>query len=95
MCSILFLVSLEVILRSLQAQKSCTMKEYKDVGSNALIAYNASDAIDVTDATTGRQEQEAERQSLQIRGQLEMKTEENDLESPGVLKAISKNAAKQ
>ena len=71
------------------------MEEYEDVGSNALIAYNASDATDATDATTGGQEQEAERQSLQIMGQSELETEKNDLGSPGVLKATSGNSAKR
>ena len=30
-----------MILRNLQAQKTCIMEEYKDMVSNALIAYNA------------------------------------------------------
>ena len=68
------------------------MEEYEDVGSNALIAYNASDA---TDTTTGGQEQEAGRQSRQIMGQSELQTEENDLGNPRVLKATSRNAAKR
>ena len=95
LCSISFLVSLEVISRSLQAEKSCVMEEYKDVGSNALITYNAFDATNVTDATIGGQEQEARRQSLQIMGQSELETEENDLRSSRVLKAISRNVAKR
>lgn len=68
------------------------MEEYDDVGSNALIAYDASDA---TDATTEGQEQEAGSQSLQITRQLELEIEKNQLGNPGVLKATSGNAAKR
>ena len=55
------------------------MEEYEDVGSNALITYNATDA---TDATTGGQKLEAGRQNLQFMGQSELETEENDLGNP-------------
>lgn len=68
------------------------MEEYEDVGSNALIAYNATDA---TDTTTEGQEQEAGRQSRQIMGQPELETEEIGLGNLGVLKATSGNAAKR
>ena len=88
-------MSLAVISRNLQAQRSCAIEEYKDIGSNAFIAYNASDATNVTNAITGGQKQEARRQSLQIMGQSELETEENNLGSPGVLKATSRNAAKR
>ena len=60
-----------------------------------LIAYNASDATNVTNATTGRQKQEARRQNLQIMSQSELETKENDLGNPRILKAASKNAAKR
>ena len=40
------------------------MKKYEDMRSKALIAYNAFDVIDMTDATTGGQKREIGRQSL-------------------------------
>ena len=72
------------------------MEEYEDVGSNALIAYNATDATDATDATTATMEgqmQETGSQSLMITRQLELEMERNQLGNPGVLKPISGNAA--
>ena len=69
------------------------MEEYEDVGSNALIAYNAPDATDAAAATTGEQEQEAGRQSRQIMCEEELEMESNELENLGVLKATSGNAA--
>lgn len=45
------------------------MEEYEEVGSDALVAYNACDA---SAATAGRQEHEALSQSLQIVRQLEL-----------------------
>lgn len=65
------------------------MEEYEEVGRNALIAYDATDA---TAATRG-QEQEEGRQSLQIICQKELQTERNELGNPGILKPTSGNAA--
>lgn len=45
----LFLKSLEVILRITQPLKGCTMKEYKKMEINVLFGY---DEYDVTSATT-------------------------------------------
>ena len=42
------------------------MEEYDDVGSNALIAFNASDATDASDKTTGGQEQEVSKGKAKI-----------------------------
>lgn len=64
------------------------MEEYEDVGSNALIAYDA------TTATMEGQVQETGSQSLLITRQFELEMEKNQLGNPGVLKAISGNAAK-
>ena len=86
MCSTSFLESLEAISRSAQAQRSCTMEEYEDVESDALVAYDATAAI------TEGQEQS---QSPQITRQLELEAERNQLGNPGVLKATSGNAAKR
>ena len=71
------------------------MEEYKSVGNNALIAYNAFDTTNATDTITERQEQEAKRKNRQIIGQPELKTEENNLGNPRVLKATGGNAAKR
>lgn len=67
------------------------MEEYEDVGSNSLIAYDATDA---TTATMEGQVQETGSQSLLITRQFELEMEKNQLGNPGVLKAISGNAAK-
>ena len=71
------------------------MEEYEDVGSNTLIAYDATDATDTTTASIERQEQEAWSQSLLIARQLELEVERNQLGDPGVLKATNGDAAKQ
>lgn len=64
------------------------------MGSNMLIAYNASNATNVTATTMGRKEQEAGSQSLVITYQAELKVELNQVENSGVFKATSGNAAK-
>ena len=71
------------------------MEEYEDVGSNALVAYDASDATEATAATMEGQEQEVGSQSLLIARQLELEIERNQLGNPGVLKATSGNTAKR
>lgn len=60
-----------------------------------LIAYNASDVTIITNAITKEQEQKVEKQNLQIIVQSEPRTEKNNIESPGVFKATSENAAKR
>lgn len=62
--------------------------------SNALIAYNATDATNATNTTTEGQKQKARRQSWQIIGQPKLKTEEIDFGNYLVLKTTSRNAAK-
>ena len=62
------------------------MEDYEDVGSNALVAYDASDATEATAATMEGQEQEVRSQSLLIARQLELEIERNQLGNPGVLK---------
>ena len=42
------------------------MEEYEDMGSNALIAYNATDGPDAIASTTEGQEQEGVSERLQI-----------------------------
>ena len=71
------------------------MEEYEDVGSNALVAYDASDATEATAATMEGQEQEVGSQSLLIARQLELEIERNQLKNPGVLKTTSGNMAKR
>ncbi len=71
------------------------MEEYEDVGRNALIVYNATDATDATTATMEGHEEEAGSQSLMISRQLEREMEKNQLGNPEVLKATSGNAAKR
>ena len=67
------------------------MEEYEGVGSNALIAYNATNA---TSATRGHEE-EAGSQSLMISCQLGREMEKNQLGNPEILKVTSGNAAKR
>lgn len=50
------------------------IEEYEDVKSNALIAYNASNAVNVT---MEKQKQKARSQSLQITHQLELEIKKN------------------
>lgn len=95
MGSISFLESLEVISRSLQAQKSYTIEKYNDVESTAFIAYNASDATNAIAVTTEGQKPEASSQSLHIICQSKLKIEKNQLENPGVLKETNGNIAKR
>lgn len=68
------------------------MEEYEDVGRNALIAYDATDAT--TAAMEGHSE-EAESLNLMIIRQLEQEMEKNELENSGILKASSGNSAKR
>ena len=74
------------------------MEEYEDVGGNALIAYERSDATDATDATaatTGGQRDGVDGQNLQVARQLMLEMEKNQLGTPGILRATSGNAAKR
>lgn len=64
------------------------------MGSNALIAYNTTNATDATNATTitiEGQMQETGSQNLMIIRQLELKMKKNQLENSRVLKPISGN----
>ena len=65
------------------------MEEYEDVGSNALIAYDATAAI------MEGHEEESGSQNMMITRQLEREMEKNQLGTSGVLKATSGNAAKR
>ena len=68
------------------------MEEYEDVGSNALIAYDATNA---TATAIKGQEEEVESQNMMITRQLEREMEKNQLGNSGVLKATSGNATKR
>lgn len=68
------------------------MKEYEDVGDNALITYDATIAANATTAAMEGHEEEVGL-DLMITRQLEQEMEKNQLENPGVLKATSGNAA--
>ena len=65
------------------------MEEYKDIENDAFNACNA------TIVTAREQEHEAMHQNRQVARQLELEAKRNQLVNPGVLKAISENAAKR
>ena len=72
------------------------MEGYKDMESDVLIAYNASDetdAIQIT-ATTEEQKQEKMCKRLQITGVPDLQNKISKLKNIGVLKATKANAAK-
>ena len=71
------------------------MEEYEDVEGNALVAYDATDSNDATNATTGGQGQGVVGAGLQPTCQSGPEVERNQLGNPGVLKATSGNAAKR
>lgn len=81
-----FLGSLWVILKSVQAQRSCIMDEYEDVENDVPDAY---------DTTTEGQEHGASYQNLQNARQLGLEAERSQLANLGVLKATNGNAAKR
>lgn len=65
------------------------------MGSNALIAYDETNATNATTATMEGYEKEVESQNFMITRQFEREMEKNQLRNLGVLKTNSGNAAKR
>ena len=73
------------------------MEEYEDIEGDAYDAFDAPDASDAPDTTTtsGGQENEVTSQNRRMIRQLDVGLEGKLVGNPGVLKATSKNVAKQ